>query len=119
LCGGARSQADYLILAGRFATLLLSGVPVFDGDSLQRDALRRFIWLIDILYDSRVKFICAANAPLDGLFSNGADGEAARTLSRLVEMQSAAYFNNDNNDGDNSAGNFHHDDGVGKPAAPR
>ncbi|MDP2795176.1 MAG: cell division protein ZapE, partial [Sulfurisoma sp.] len=91
LCIGPRSKADYIELARRFHTLLLSGVPQFGGESLAE--AKRFIWLVDELYDCRVKLILSAAAPLAQLGQASLfDGEFERALSRLAEMQSRAYL---------------------------
>ena len=58
LCQGARSQLDYLELAQRFHTVLLSGLRPMSAD--ERDAARRFTWLVDVLYEHRVKLIIAS-----------------------------------------------------------
>ena len=88
LCEGNWSQGDYLLLAERFATVFLSGIPrLSDGG----EAARRFTWLIDVLYDERIKLVACAAAGLDELFS-GPGGESGRTLSRLREMQSVEYL---------------------------
>ena len=91
LCGGPRSQNDYLDLAARFHTVLLSDVPQMSAG--QASEARRFTWLIDVLYDHRVKLIMSAAALPDALYPAGALAhEFARTASRLVEMQSTAYL---------------------------
>ncbi|MDR3390750.1 MAG: cell division protein ZapE [Sulfuriferula sp.] len=91
LCGGPRSKADYIELARRFHTVLLSGVPQFGAATLAE--ARRFLWLVDELYDRRVKLILSAAVPLAQLAPAGLfDGEFERVLSRLVEMQSHAYL---------------------------
>ncbi|MEN6584579.1 MAG: cell division protein ZapE [Sulfuricella sp.] len=91
LCGGPRSKADYIELAGCFHTLLLSGVPQFDTQSLAQ--ARRFLWLVDEFYDRRVRLILSAAVPLAQLGPPGLfDGEFERALSRLSEMQSHAYL---------------------------
>jgi len=95
LCGGPRSYADYVDLARRFHTVILSGVPVMSARNA--DSARRFTWLVDVFYDDRVKLIAGAEAAPDELFTDGGDArtaaaEFARTASRLVEMQSAAYL---------------------------
>lgn len=91
LCGTARSQADYLELADRFSTILLSGIPPMSGDT-GRDRARRFTLLVDVLYDARVKLICSAALPLGRLYGDSEGGESGRTLSRLREMQSREYL---------------------------
>lgn len=91
LCRGPRSKADYIALAGRFHTVLLSGVPRFS--SLQQAEARRFLWLVDEFYDRRIRLVLSAAVPLAELGRPGLlDGEFARTLSRLAEMQSHAYL---------------------------
>jgi cell division protein ZapE len=90
LCGGARSYADYVDLAKRFHTVLLSGVPRMSAK--QSDAARRFTWLVDVLYDERVKLVLSAEAPPEELFLEGENlADFQRTVSRLHEMQSAEY----------------------------
>jgi cell division protein ZapE len=91
LCGGPRSYADYVDLAKRFHTLILSGVPRMSPKNA--DAARRFTWLVDVLYDDRVKLVVSAEAPPEALFPEGEHAaEFQRTASRLHEMQSAAYL---------------------------
>jgi cell division protein ZapE len=90
LCGGPRSYADYVDLAKRFHTILLSGVPRLSAK--HADAARRFTWLVDILYDERVKLIVSAETPPEEIFTEGESAaEFQRTVSRLHEMQSAQY----------------------------
>jgi cell division protein ZapE len=90
LCGGPRSYADYVDLAKRFHTIMLSGVPRMS--SKQADAARRFTWLVDVLYDERVKLVVSAEAPPEQLFVEGENSaDFQRTVSRLHEMQSAEY----------------------------
>ena len=91
LCGGPRSQNDYLDLAQRFHTLFLSGVPCM-GPELA-NAARRFTWLVDICYDHRVKLVIAAAVPAEALYVAGPQAtEFARTVSRLIEMRSRDYL---------------------------
>jgi len=90
LCGGPRSYADYVDLAKRFHTVMLSGVPRLSAK--QSDAARRFTWLVDVLYDERVKLVVSAEAPPEELFVEGENSaDFQRTVSRLHEMQSAEY----------------------------
>ena len=95
LCGGPRSYADYLDLARRFHTVILSGVPKMSPKNA--DSARRFTWLVDVFYDDRVKLIISAEALPDDLFADGGDAktaaaEFARSASRLTEMQTAQYL---------------------------
>jgi cell division protein ZapE len=91
LCGGPRSYADYVDLARRFHTVMLSGVPrLSPKDS---DAARRFTWLVDIFYDDKVNLIVSADAEPEALFPAGEHAaEFQRTVSRLYEMQSVEYL---------------------------
>ena len=90
LCGGPRSYADYVELAKRFHTVMLSGVPRMSAK--QSDVARRFTWLVDVLYDERVKLVLSAEAPPEELFVEGENlADFQRTVSRLHEMQSAEY----------------------------
>lgn len=94
LCGGPRSQNDYLALAGRFQTIILSDVPRM-GPRHASEA-RRFTWLIDVLYDHKVKLIMSAECPPDELYTQGPmSGEFHRTVSRIMEMQSQEYLQSD------------------------
>lgn len=91
LCGGPRSQNDYLELAARFHTLLLSDVPQMPP-RLASEA-RRFTWLVDVLYDRRVKLVMSAEVPPEQLYTEGPLAhEFPRTVSRLNEMQSAEFL---------------------------
>jgi len=91
LCGGPRSYADYVDLARRFHTVMLSGVPRMSPKN--SDAARRFTWLVDVFYDDRVNLIISAEAEPDQLFSAGEHAaEFQRTVSRLYEMQSVEYL---------------------------
>jgi cell division protein ZapE len=93
LCEQPLGAADYLKIAQEFHTLILDRVPVMDY--AQRNAAKRFIALIDTLYDHGVKLIASAEAAPDGLYlaTEGYEaGEFKRTVSRLIEMQSDAYL---------------------------
>jgi cell division protein ZapE len=91
LCGGPRSQNDYLELASQFHTVLLSGVPVMAPRNASE--ARRFTWLVDVLYDRRVKLIMSAEVEPELLYTEGPLAhEFPRTVSRLREMQSAEFL---------------------------
>ena len=91
LCGGPRSQNDYLELATQFHTLILSNVPAMPP-RLASEA-RRFTLLVDVLYDRRVKLIISAAVPAEQLYTEGPLAhEFPRTVSRLQEMQSKEYL---------------------------
>ncbi|MDC8783645.1 cell division protein ZapE [Roseateles koreensis] len=101
LCGGPRSQNDYLELASRFHTLLLSNVPEMPP-RLSSEA-RRFTWLIDVLYDRRVKLVISAAVAAEALYTEGPlSHEFPRTVSRLQEMQSSEYLALERRDVDTS-----------------
>lgn len=91
LCGGPRSQNDYLEIATQFHTVLLSDVPRMSARNASE--ARRFTWLVDVLYDRRVKLILSAEVPPEELYTEGALAhEFPRTVSRLNEMQSAEFL---------------------------
>jgi len=90
LCGGPRSQNDYLEIASRFHTVMVSGVPTMSA-AMGSEA-RRFTWLIDVLYDHRVKLLMSAETAPEMLYTDGVLAhEFRRTVSRVLEMQSLAY----------------------------
>jgi cell division protein ZapE len=93
LCEQPLGAADYLKIARAFHTLVVDDIPVIADD--KRDAARRFILLIDTLYDNRVKLVASAAAEPDGLY-RAAEGEEAfafrRTVSRLTEMRSDEWL---------------------------
>jgi cell division protein ZapE len=91
ICDGPRSQLDYIEIARWYPTVIVSGVPVLDGE-LESPA-RRFIALVDEFYDRRVKLIISAATDIDTLYSgNKLSFEFARTTSRIIEMQSTDYL---------------------------
>ena len=91
LCQGTLGQNDYLEIATQFHTVLLSNVPQMAVK--QASEARRFTWLVDVLYDRRVKLIISAAVPPDELYVEGPmSHEFPRTVSRLNEMQSATFL---------------------------
>lgn len=91
LCGGPRSQNDYLEIATQFHTVMLSDVPHMP--LRMASEARRFTWLVDVLYDRRVKLIMSAAVPPEELYTEGPlVHEFARTVSRLNEMQSMEFL---------------------------
>ena len=91
LCVNPLGPADYLAVAGRYDTVLISGLPRLTPE--MRNEARRFITLIDALYEHKVKLLCSAAAPAHALYPQGEGAyEFTRTVSRLVEMQSADYL---------------------------
>lgn len=90
LCGQPLGAGDYLALATHFHALVLDGIPRLSPDN--HDRARRFIVLIDALYDHRVKLVASADAYPDQLYQRGEGAKAfERTASRLEEMQSHEY----------------------------
>jgi cell division protein ZapE len=91
LCGQALGSQDYLAIAERFHTVFLENVPVLTPQ--RRDEARRFVNLIDALYEADAKLVVLAEAEPDGLYPKG-DGsfEFERTASRLHEMRSLDYL---------------------------
>jgi len=91
LCEKPFGAGDYLEIAQCFQTLILSGIPKLGPE--RRDVAKRFVTLIDALYDYKVKLICSADVPPTQLYREG-DGafEFERTTSRLLEMQSPEYL---------------------------
>lgn len=91
ICGGPRSQNDYIELARLYHAVLISDVPAMGGHN--DDAARRFIALVDEFYERRVKLILSAEKPLQELYGEGRlSFEFKRCVSRLQEMQSHAYL---------------------------
>jgi cell division protein ZapE len=91
LCGGPRSQNDYLEIATQFHTVLLSDVPHMPVRMASE--ARRFTWLVDVLYDRRVKLIMSAAVSPEALYTEGPlVHEFPRTVSRLNEMQSMEFL---------------------------
>lgn len=91
LCGGPRSQNDYLEIATQFHTVFLSDVPHMPVRMASE--ARRFTWLVDVLYDRRVKLIMSAAVPPEELYTEGPlVHEFPRTVSRLNEMQSREFL---------------------------
>jgi len=91
LCAAALGPLDYQRIAHSFHTLMLDGIPVLGAE--RRNEARRFITLIDALYDNGVGLIASAEAEPAALYVDGDDvGSFARTASRLMEMRSEAYL---------------------------
>ncbi|MBT6093454.1 MAG: cell division protein ZapE, partial [Rhodospirillaceae bacterium] len=91
LCGQPLGAGDYLALAEYFHTLVLADIPRLGP--AKRDQAKRFVTLIDALYDAKVKLVCSAETGPTELYTEG-DGafEFERTTSRLIEMQSPDYL---------------------------
>lgn len=91
ICAGPRSQEDYIEVARNYQSVMISGVPVFGVT--HEDEARRFIALVDELYDRNVNLILSASAAPTDLYRGERLGAPfQRTASRLVEMQSKEYL---------------------------
>ena len=91
LCGVALGPGDYLALATHYSAMLIDGIPRLSPDNF--DEARRFVTLIDALYEHRVKLVASAEAVPDQLYQRGQGAKAfERTASRLEEMQSQEYL---------------------------
>lgn len=91
LCDGPRAVADYIEIARSHHTVLLSGVPRFDGGN--DDPARRFVHLVDEFYDRNVNLLVSAAAEPAALYAgHRLQREFERTASRLIEMRSAEYL---------------------------
>ena len=94
LCGGPRSQNDYLEIATQFHTVFLSDVPQMPVRMASE--ARRFTWLVDVLYDRRVKLVLSAQVAPEQLYTEGPlSHEFPRTVSRLHEMQSKEFLDSE------------------------
>jgi cell division protein ZapE len=93
LCEQPLGASDYLRIAREFHTIILERIPAMDYD--RRNEAKRFIILIDTLYDNAVKLVASAAAEPRALYraSEGFEAqEFRRTASRLVEMQADSYL---------------------------
>ncbi len=91
LCQRPLGAADYLALAETFHTLILSGVPQLGPE--RHNEARRFMVLVDVLYERRVNLVMSAERPPHALYPQGLGAqEFQRTISRLIEMRSADYI---------------------------
>lgn len=92
LCFGPRSQADYLYLSEHYEMIFVSGIEKLS--QAERAEARRLTWLIDVMYDYRVKFCATCDVPVGEIYLEGDFAqEFVRTVSRLTEMQSQEYLN--------------------------
>jgi cell division protein ZapE len=91
LCVDSLGSADYMEIADIFSTLIITEIPKLTAE--KRNEAKRFVTLVDALYEHKVKLICTAEVAATELYTEG-DGsfEFGRTVSRLIEMQSEAYL---------------------------
>lgn len=95
LCDRPLGAGDYIALSKKFPHVCITDIPQFT--SYTRDIMRRFILLVDELYNSKVKVLCTASAPIKDLYSGDKDSfdeffAIDRTMSRLTEMQTEDYM---------------------------
>lgn len=91
LCAKSLSAADYLNIAGRFDTLILTDIPKLQPTTLHRNETRRLITLIDALYECQVKLVCSADGPISEIFGGGSGTHSAdedpSTMGQLTPAQ--------------------------------
>lgn len=91
LCANPLGTADYLTIARTYHTVIMVAIPQFNQEN--NSEAKRFMHLIDALYEYGVKFLCSAAVPLQSLYAGGEISfEFERTISRLMEMQSENYL---------------------------
>ena len=91
ICGGPRAQEDYLEIARRFHTIFISDIPQMAANEAAE--IQRFIWLVDVLYDNRVKLVASSAVSAGQICMDDEKAtEFKRTVSRLIEMQSQNYL---------------------------
>ena len=91
LCENPLGAADYLAIAERFNAFFIDAIPRLGW--AQNNEAKRFVTLIDALYEAKVRLYCSADVPPEGIYTEGAGAfEFDRTVSRLAEMQSPGYM---------------------------
>ncbi len=91
LCEAPLGPADYLAIASHFQTLFVERIPALAAS--QNNAAKRFVGLIDTLYDAKLRLVASSAQPPEKIYRQGRyKAEFARTVSRLQEMQSASYW---------------------------
>jgi cell division protein ZapE len=91
LCENPLGASDYLAIAGRFSAFFIDDIPKLQWS--QNNEAKRFVTLIDTFYETRMRLYCSAEAPPEQIYTEGAGAfEFNRTVSRLAEMQSAAWM---------------------------
>jgi cell division protein ZapE len=91
LCEAPLGASDYLALARRYSAIFIDRIPKLAPE--QRNEAKRFVTLIDALYETKTKLVCSADAPPHALYGEGHGAfEFERTASRLVEMQADSYL---------------------------
>jgi cell division protein ZapE len=95
LCARNLGSADYLEVSCEFTIVLIADIPRLSLEI--KDQVRRFITLIDILYEQKIKLFCTLDVPVEELYLEDVGFNFDRTRSRLTEMQSERYFSMDKN----------------------
>ncbi len=91
LCAHALGAGDYLALSHSYGAVMIDKIPTLSAAN--RDEAKRFVTLIDALYEAKTLFICSAEGPPEALYPEGTGAfEFQRTVSRLMEMQSETYI---------------------------
>ena len=91
LCEQPLGPSDYMAIAAQYATVILKDIPAMTEE--RKESARRFVTLIDALYDHRTALVCSADAPPEQIYTGSEGGfEFHRTASRLIEMQAADYI---------------------------
>lgn len=91
LCETPLGSGDYIQLAKEFSTIILSDIPKLTREN--RNEAKRFVTLIDELYEHKVKLVCSAECTPENIYEEGDESfEFKRTISRLHEMQSEQYI---------------------------
>lgn len=90
ICGGPRSHLDYLEISERWDIVVVSGIR--QCQMKNADGLRRFVWLVDVLYDRRRRLLLTSELPIETMLSEATPHvDTHRTQSRLAEMRSASF----------------------------
>ena len=100
LCNRALGPADYIEIADEFNIILIADIPHLSIEI--RDQVRRFVTLVDALYEKNVKLICTVALPVEKLTFVDSHFDFNRTRSRLMEMQSEKYFYGETSIADNN-----------------
>ncbi len=91
LCAAPLGAEDYLALARRYGAIFIDRIPQMGPEN--RDEAKRFMTLVDAIYENRTKLVCCSAAPPQALYPQGAGAfEFERAASRLIEMQSKDYL---------------------------
>lgn len=91
ICKPPRSQHDYLAITQEYKIVFISHIPVIPSNA--KDLISLFIRLVDVFYDAKIKLVLSSAVPVEQIYTDGIfTNDFKRTCSRLIEMQSEAYF---------------------------